>query len=382
LKKVVTSKQFKILSFNSFQKHRDISIRITIFEELFPYKYKLMKRILLVRTDRVGDVVFITPMIRELRRTYPDAFIATLTQPHTKNIMLNNPHLDLAITDDLKKETFWDVVKELRKYKFTDGLMMIPTERASYQMLWAGIKNRIGVGHKLYEVMTFTKSVSRNNYTSLRHEADYCMDLARKIGVKTDNLTLEIFLTDQEKIEAAAFFDKFGIKENDVKIMLHTGSLGSAPNWSEGKYHKLIEKIFSEFKIPNLKIILTAREMSQSFLDELKNFDNRKIIDISNSMGNLREFIKIIGQADIFIGSSTGPLHISDALGKKAIGIHCHRAMNCITHQGVLNKFSINVEVSEENCKKYCSADQNTCGIENGLSIDEVISSVKTLLNR
>lgn len=341
-----------------------------------------MKRILLVRTDRVGDVVFITPMIREIRRTYSDAFIATLTQPHTKNIMLNNPYLDLALTDDLEKDTFWDVVKELRKYKFTDGLMMIPTQRAAFQMLWAGIKNRIGVGHKLYELMTFTKSVSRNNYTPLRHEADYCMDLARKIGVKTDNINLEIFLTEKEKAEGAAFLEKFGVEEDDIKIIIHTGTLGSAPNWSEEKYHELIERIFTEFLIPNLKIILSAKEMSRQFLEGLRIFNSYKIINISRSVEDLRELIRVIGQADVFIGPSTGPLHISDALGKKAIGIHCHRAMNCVTHQGILNKHSINLEVSEENCKKHCSVDQNTCGIENGICVDEVIAGIKKLLNK
>ena len=88
-----------------------------------------MKRILLVRTDRVGDVVFITPMIREIRKAFPDAFIATLTQPHTKNLLINNPNLNETLTDDLDKKSFWKVVRELRRHKFTHGLLMMPTER-------------------------------------------------------------------------------------------------------------------------------------------------------------------------------------------------------------------------------------------------------------
>jgi heptosyltransferase-2 len=234
----------------------------------------------------------------------------------------------------------------------------------------------------LYELITFTNSVSRNNYTPLRHEADYCMDLARKIGVETDNLTLEIFLTEKEKTEGAAFLDKFGVDKEDYKIMIHTGSFGSAPNWSERKYHQLIERIFSQLAIKDLKLILSAKEMSREFLEGLRVFDSYSIINISRSVDDLRELVKVIGQADIFIGPSTGPLHIADALGKKVIGIHCHRDMNCIKHQGILNNCSINLEVSADNCNKFCSADQNTCGIEHGLSIDEVISSIKTLMNK
>ena len=89
----------------------------------------MQRRILIVRTDRVGDVVMITPLIRELRKTFPDSFISALTNPNSAEILLNNPHVNLIITDDLKKNTFFKTVKLLRKQKFTDGLLIMPTER-------------------------------------------------------------------------------------------------------------------------------------------------------------------------------------------------------------------------------------------------------------
>ena len=335
-----------------------------------------MKRILLVRTDRVGDVVFITPMIRELRKAFPDAFIATLTQPHTKNIIINNPYVDETLTDDLSKKTFWKVVRELRSYNFTHGLLMMPTERAAFQMFWAGINTRIGVGHKLYEVITGMKSVSRNNYLPLRHEADYCMDLARKIGVETTNITLQIFITEKEKTEALTILKQNGVKKEDFKIYVHSGSLGSAPNWSENKYLKLMNAILERLPDNRTKIILTAREMSKEFLSNIKEINSTRIINLSEKLLDLRDLIKVIGQADIFISPSTGPLHIADSLKIKCIGIHCHRPMSCAIHQGLINNQSINLEVSDENCKQYCSADQETCGIEKGLTIEEVIDSI------
>lgn len=340
-----------------------------------------MKRILLVRTDRVGDVVFTTPMAREIKKAFPGSFVATLTQPHTANIFKNNPNVDAIITDDLKKENFWHVVRTLREYKFTHGLMMLPTERAAFQMFWAGIKTRVGVGHKLYEVITGMKSVSRNNYTPLRHEADYCMDLARKIGVKTSNIDLQIFLSSEEKEEAKSFLKQHGINENDFKVFIHTGSLGSAPNWSEEKYFQLIKSITEKFGSEKIKIILTAREMSADFLNLILNFNlnSNRVINLSDKVNDLRDLIKIISKSDIFIGPSTGPLHIADALGIKCIGLHCHRAMSCPKHQGIINSSSVNLEVSAGDCKRYCSADQNTCGIENGLAVEQVIDAIAKL---
>ena len=322
----------------------------------------------------------ITPLIREIKKKFPDCFLATLTNPNSANVLLNNPYLDALIIDDLQKNSFWKVVKYLRKQHFTDGLLVLPTERAAYQMLLAGIKTRIGVGHKLYEVISGMRSVDRHNYIPLKHESDFCMDLVRKLGIETDNLELEICVTDAERTEGMEFLNKLGIENNDFKFILHTGSLGSSPNWSEGKYLLLIREIL-KLQIPNLKIILTAIEMSADFLNSVAELKEPGIIDISRKMQGLRHFIKVISVIDLFMSNSTGPLHIADALNKKCIGINCHRPMNCAKYWGILNKQSINLEVSEEYCDKNCSPNKDICSFENGISVQQAIDGIKTLIN-
>ncbi|MGB9697354.1 MAG: glycosyltransferase family 9 protein [Ignavibacteria bacterium] len=336
----------------------------------------MSRRILIVRTDRVGDVVMITPMIRELRRTFPDGFIATLTQPYTKDVLLNNPHLDVMLTDDLKKESFWKVVKEVKKYRFTDALLVLPTERAAYQLFFAGIRNRIGVGRKLYEIITFMKSVSRHNYIPLRHEADYCMDLARRLGVVTNNIQPEIFLTPAEKLEAQQMLQNWNINPNSYKIILHTGTKGSAPNWNEDNYYNLLVKMIEKLKELNYFILLTAREMSQRFRQLVSQLNNKRIVIVDEKISNLRDFIKIISQMNLVICSSTGPIHLADALNIRCIGIHCHRNVSSAKHWGVLNSKSINLEVPAEFCDKYCSKDKSICKINEGLNIEDVLKHI------
>lgn len=339
-----------------------------------------MKRILIVRTDRVGDVVMITPMIRELRKTYPDAFIATLTQPATGDILLHNPHLNARLTDDLRKETFWEVVRELRRHRFTDGLLVMPTERAAYQMFLAGIRNRVGVGRKLYEIITLMRSVSRNNYTPLRHEADYCMDLARKIGAEGDDIAPEIFVSDRERAEITDLLRRKGVLDTDLKILIHSGTRGSAPNWSEEKYAALISRIVGVYGDMGVKILLTAREMSHGFLSEIQAAAAGRVINLVDVLPTLRDLIKAVAVSDIVICSSTGPAHLGDALGKRCIVLYCHRPMSCSRHWGILNGRSVNLEVSAGYCRANCSADQNTCAFEDGISIDEVMDALDRLV--
>ena len=322
----------------------------------------------------------ITPMIREIKKNFPDCFLATLTQPNTANIFTNNPYLDEIITDDLNKESFWRIVQQLRKRNFTHGLLVYPTERAAYQMMLAGIKTRVGVGHKFYEIISGMRSVDRHDYIPLKHEADFCMDTARKIGIKSDNIELEIYVTDDEKKDALLFLKGFGVEEDDFKIILHTGNLGSSPNWSEGKYFILLKEILA-LPIPKMKILLTAVEMSDNFLKDAEALGDNRIIDISGKLEELRQFIKIISVMDLFVCNSTGPLHMADALNRKCIGINCHRPMNSVKYWGILNKRSVNIEVPEDYCNKYCSPDKTICSFENGISIEQVVNGIKTLIN-
>lgn len=319
----------------------------------------------------------ITPIVREIKKTFPDSFIATLTQPYTSKILINNPYVDKILTDDLKKESFWKVVKELRRFKFTDGLLIMPRERAAYQMFFAGVKNRIGVGHKLYEVITLMKSVSRGNYIPLRHEADYSMDLAREIGVKTSNLTPEIFLSENEVLWGKEFLENINVLNDDFKIIVHTGSGDSSPNWSEGKYFDLIKKILREHNQKHLKILLTAREMSGEFLGQNDQLNDGSIINISEKVYDLRDLIKVIAIVNILVTSSTGPIHLASALGVKTIGLYCNRPMSCAKRWGTLGSKAINVEVSKEHCDNHCSDDKEVCDIENGIEIDKITELIK-----
>ena len=333
-----------------------------------------MKRILIIRTDRVGDVVMITPMIREIRKTYPDSFIATLTNPNSNDVLINNPHLDLLLTDDLKKESFRKVTQQIRANKFTDGLLVLPTERAAYQMFLAGIKNRIGVGKKLYEVITFMKSVSRNKYIPLRHESDYCMDLARAIGVNSDDLTPEIFITDQEKLNGKEILNSLGVNENELKIIIHTGSGRSSGNWSENKYLNLITDIL--MKKNNARIILTAKEMSSNFRDNILSLKDNRIVSADSYINRLRDLICIIANSDLLIAASTGPLHLASALDIKTIGLFCHRPMNCAELWGAKGRKAVNLEVSREYCDNNCSNDKEVCKFEEGIKTEEVLKFV------
>lgn len=159
------------------------------------------KRFLICRIDRIGDVVLSTPLPREIKKKYPDSFVAVLVRKYTRDIYLNNPFVDeiLIYNEENTWKAFFENLRMIRSFKFNYAFMLLPDERLNYILFLAGIKTRIGVGHKLYQFLTFTKYVDRKKYIPLRHEADYCLDMLRKIGIDPESIEPEIYLTDEEK---------------------------------------------------------------------------------------------------------------------------------------------------------------------------------------
>ncbi|MDP2942396.1 MAG: ADP-heptose--LPS heptosyltransferase, partial [Candidatus Omnitrophota bacterium] len=58
------------------------------------------RRILLIRTDRIGDVLLSTPAIKAVRDAYPNAHIAMMVRPYAGDIVDGNPYLDEVILYD------------------------------------------------------------------------------------------------------------------------------------------------------------------------------------------------------------------------------------------------------------------------------------------
>jgi len=331
------------------------------------------KRILIVRPDRIGDVILSTPIPREIKKKFPGSFIAVLVRPYTQDIFFNNPYVDkIILIDDSKSiKSFFEKVSELRIYKFTHALTLLPAERLNYILFAAGILNRIGVGHKFFQFLTFTHYVSRKKYIPLRHEADYCMDLARKIGVKTDDLSTEIFLTEEEKRKAIVNRGKL-LDGKKVLIGVHSTSGNSAPNWKPEEYRKLILQLQS---FDNIRVAVTDNVIP-------KDLDGINGVCYPNINLSLRESFINFASLDLLISASTGPMHIAAALKVKTLSMFCPLTACSPQLWGPLGNDSTIVLPESNYCEIICPGDPKKCtfsgsgGINAAKVADEAVNIV------
>ena len=281
------------------------------------------RRILVIRPDKIGDVVLSLPVFEVIRRALPDSFIAALVNPYTSPVLDQNPWTDEVITDDPSAADAGMLgtlrqTSVLRRKRFDTALMLLPTMRLAWMLFLAGIPNRIGVGHRIYQSLTWTKAVSRDKHRSMRHESEYCLDLVRAMDITVDPCKPRVFLTDDEKAAAAALLGSKGLRSRPI-VGLHPGNGNNAPNWSAKHYGELARLLFERYQVP---LIVTGSAKEQPLVEEIIAVSRIPIISLVGTL-SLRELMGVIGEMDMLISSSTGPMHIAAALDVPTTSLFC-----------------------------------------------------------
>ena len=332
-------------------------------------------RVLVARIDRIGDVVLSTPIAREINKAHPDSFVSVLVRKYTKDIYLNNPFVDEIILydgeNDKNPKSFWQLVEEIRRFKFTHAFMLLPNERLNWILFFSGIPNRIGVGHKLYQFLSFSKYVDRKKYIPLRHEADYCLDMVRKIGIEPKSNEPEIFLTDSEKVLRNEVKKKLA-PNGQLIVGINTTSGKSSPNLTPEEYERLIARLLNE---NNIRVVVTDNKPP----DKIRNIKNVVFLNIDKS---LRESIINFSALDVLVSASTGPMHICAALKVPTISMFCPLPACSPNLWGPLgNKYEI-ILPEENYCSNVCPGDPHICEFsgKGGIDSEKVYQRIKSFL--
>jgi len=330
-------------------------------------------RLLITRVDRIGDVVLSTPIPREVKRKYPNSFVAVLVRDYTKDIYKNNPYVDEIIVYNKDEDdfSFLQMMKRLRKYKFNYAFMLLPDERLNWLLFLSSIKNRIGVGRKLYQFLSFTKYINRRKYIPLRHEADYCLDMIRKIGIEPQSINPEIYLNNDE-IHKVSEIKKTLRNNKKIIIGINSTSGNSSPNLQPEEYKEIINKLL---EFGRIKVVVTDYNPPA----ELQNING---VDYINKGKPLRESILNFAAIDILISSSTGPMHIAAALNVKTISLFCPLTACSPKLWGPLGNISEIILPQEGYCSTVCPGDPKKCDFagDGGINANFVVNKALKLI--
>jgi heptosyltransferase-3 len=334
------------------------------------------KRIIISRTDSIGDVILTLPLAGILKQYFPDLHIIFLGSSYTKDIIKCCKHIDEFIDwaqISILPEN--EAINYLKNTKADTIIHVFPRKEIASLAKKAQIKNRIGTTNRLYHWFTCNKLLRFSRKNSELHEAQLNVKLLKPFGIdkQFDLFEFASFYGFESKITLSENILSL-IDKQKFNLILHPKSKGSAREWGLENFSKLIEILpKNKFKIFVSGTSFEAELMQTEIIEKHKD----SIIDITGKF-SLAEFIAFIALADGLIAASTGPLHIAAALGKVAIGIYPPiKPMHPGRWQPIGEKATY--LVSEKNCEDCRKS--NDCQCMRNISPENLLSKLEPFIN-
>lgn len=340
------------------------------------------KRILIIRTDRIGDVALSTPAIKALRNSYPLSYIAFMVRPYAKEIVEGNPYLDEVILydkDGIHKGFFSTLLfgLHMRKKRFDTAIILHPTNRAHIIAFVAGIPNRIGLNRKLPYLLT--KALDDEKFRGEKHELEYTLDILRNIGVEVYDKSPYIPVKESNEESVDLKLIRKGVKSSDLLIAVHPGASCPSKRWPLERFASLIDRVKKSF---NVCIVLVSGPDDIAQVTELKQKLNSDVVDISGetSVGELAALLK---RCRLFISNDSGPVHIATAVGTPSIVVFGRKQPGLSPKRwGPIGKEDI-VLYKDVGCE-VCLAHNCKIGFKclEAITVDDVFKAVEKLLSK
>lgn len=272
-------------------------------------------KILVMRTDRIGDLILSTPAIESLRNLYPNAHIAVMVTSNTKAILENNPFIDEIIVYEKKNRLLKNIVEaiKLRKRKFDIVIVLHPNNRSHILAFLSGARIRIGFKRNLGFLLT--KTIPHNKQLGEKHESDYTMDIIRVLSANAMKGNLFMTFTKEDLTQVKKLLGKFAIPENTNIICIHTGSSCKSRIWPLENFLTLAEKIV--LGISNTAVIFIGDKTVQEILKK-HNFSNPKITSLCGIL-SLNQTLALIKLSKLLVSTDSGPVHMASCVDTPSI---------------------------------------------------------------
>jgi predicted lipopolysaccharide heptosyltransferase III len=287
--------------------------------------------ILLIRLRLVGDVVFTTPIVRALRRRFPDAHITYLVEPAAAPVIAGNPCLDEVLVaprrrgwlrpiDDLR------LALRLRRNGYDLVINLHGGPRASWLSWATRARRRIGYVMPGFRWL-YTDAVARPPQLRARHSVENQSDLLAPLNMppldpRHDPVEMSDSLEARTRVEAR--LRTAGVSADDELVVMHVCAGNPFRRWPAAAFAALGARLSAAH--PARRIVLTSGPSDTAAADRVAAAARASLPGTPDRIlrcgeFDLLELQALIARASLFIGGDSGPLHVAATTETPIVGL-------------------------------------------------------------
>ena len=279
-------------------------------------------RILICRTDNIGDVVLTLPLAASLKQQLPGVTVDFLVRAYAAPVVRQCRFVDQVLSID----EYPDLQRIFAEGGYDTVIFAFPNRKLAQAARRAGVARRVGTSHRLYHWLYCNRLAHFSRVNSPLHEAQLNFALLRPLGIHLTPSLAEIPALYGVHAPHSAEVDALRAQA-PFNIIVHPKSNGNAREWPLARFTELARLLGED---SGLCLWVTGSKAEGELLareaPELLSLPH-----VRNLCGkfDLAGLSALIGAADGLVANSTGPLHMGAALGRPVLGLFAPiKAMN------------------------------------------------------
>lgn len=292
------------------------------------------KKILIVNIFGIGDVLFTTPFIQNIKNAIPDVLIGYMSNRRTAEFLEDNPQIEKvfvyekdeyrALYKESKKKAIhklWGFLKAIKKENYDIAVDVSLNEYIGFFLWFLGIPVRIGFNYKNRSPF-LTKKIPLAGYKD-EHVIDSYLEVLKYLDVPVSCREMSMPLNPKDIAWADEFLLQKQISPSQNLIALVPGggaSWGKAAKykrWPAENYTKLVDKIVEK---TSDKIILLGGKEESALCKSIAQETKAPLLE-AFGVTTIGQFAALLARCRLAIVNDGGPLHVAVAQGIKTVSI-------------------------------------------------------------
>jgi lipopolysaccharide heptosyltransferase II len=303
-----------------------------------PHSLQEIRRILLIRPDHLGDLLFTTPALAEMRPAFPDAHITYLVGPWSRQVVARSSNIDEVQTcafPGFRRDAqgalepyrlLWSLAGQLRRQQYDLAIVMRPDFWWGVWLVYlAGIPLRVGHAHELQtRFLTLALPVDLYEHATsqnLRMVRAAAFSLSAKVPSKEavpGEPPLEFVPTDDERTWVRERLAAAGITDKDTIIVIHPGTGAPVKLWEAGSWAKVADMII---RAHGAYVVLTGAESERALVEAVVSQMSEPALALIGET-DVGKLAALLARAALVLGVDNGPLHLATAQGTPTARIY------------------------------------------------------------
>ena len=279
-------------------------------------------KILVISFAGIGDTLFATPLIHELRANIPRATIDVFVRwTGAKNLLDNNPNLNTVFQKDIAEDSKIGSLAFLTKLssrRYDVSINTFPQSRRDYRIAARLINARTRISHFYDNGNAFDRLLTNKSlpvdYT--RHAVENNLSLLKFLDAKRklQNHHYELYLTDAERAFAGDYAAKHNLRTRPA-LGIHVGSGGTKNlalrRWPLENYIELVRRLRE--KMPELAILFFGGPGEKKDHEKIQAAIGTDKVLFPQTKSMLQT-AALIGECDLFLSVDTSLMHLAAAM--------------------------------------------------------------------